>query len=50
MGEGLHRRSRQGARRRLRRAGEGCRGLYRLRQGAEEVVRASGAGWRVVSD
>ena len=35
--EDLHGRRRQRARRRLRRAGEGCRGLYRLCEGAEEV-------------
>ena len=41
MGEDLHGRSRQGAGRRLCRAGEGRRGLHRLCEGAEEV---GGAG------
>ena len=44
MGEDLHRRSRQGARRRLCRAGEGRRGLHRLCEGAEAVGRAV---WRL---
>ena len=37
MGEDLHGRGRQGARRRLRGAGEGRRRLHRLCEGAEEV-------------